>query len=200
MNWKPIDTAPKDARPVWVRGHDYGDSERDLHYGWAHFHPKKERWLWADSTPVEALYIAEWLDQSAEEVPASATTSPQEKTVIDWSKVHPNVPVKMWDVPDRTCSIFEEVRYTPKIPYPFMLDGASSWKYASLVTGKWVAWFGGECPVPEGVIVKVVQRDGYVSSPANVEEWEWQHRGTGSDIIAFHVTGLADGYTWGGEE
>lgn len=34
--WQPIETAPKNGVPVWVRGNNYGDEEKGLHacFGW----------------------------------------------------------------------------------------------------------------------------------------------------------------------
>ena len=42
--WQPIETAPKDGRPVWVRGNDWGEDAGPNHYGWAYFDSGK--WMW----------------------------------------------------------------------------------------------------------------------------------------------------------
>ena len=59
--WQPIETAPKDGRPVWVRGNDWGEDAGPNHYGWAYFDSGK--WMWP--APVaeggEAAYLTHWL-------------------------------------------------------------------------------------------------------------------------------------------
>ena len=58
------------------------------------------------------------------------------------------------------------------------------------------AWQGGECPLPEGFEVKVWLRDDDYDEKSRrlVSELIWSHNNTSSDIIAFEVLGLADGY------
>tara|TARA_R110000787_G_scaffold122041_1_gene232941 strand:- start:164 stop:667 length:504 start_codon:yes stop_codon:yes gene_type:complete len=58
------------------------------------------------------------------------------------------------------------------------------------------AWQGGECPLPEGFRVKVWFRDGSEStrSIASGNGLYWGQNNHGSDIIAFEVLGVADGY------
>jgi len=58
------------------------------------------------------------------------------------------------------------------------------------------AWRGGECPLPEGFKVKIWLRDDDYDEKSRrlVSELIWSHNNTSSDIIAFEVLGLADGY------
>jgi hypothetical protein len=65
------------------------------------------------------------------------------------------------------------------------------------------AWDGGDCPLPEGFIVKVWLRDDKkLPFIAKVERVTWKHRRanvlnsihTGYDIIYFEVLRVADGY------
>ncbi|OGT59730.1 MAG: hypothetical protein A3E01_04515 [Gammaproteobacteria bacterium RIFCSPHIGHO2_12_FULL_63_22] len=37
MNWLPIDDAPKDGRPVWARGNNFGDAAQGQHFTWAYW-------------------------------------------------------------------------------------------------------------------------------------------------------------------
>ena len=56
-------------------------------------------------------------------------------------------------------------------------------------------WLGGECPLPEGFMFKVWFRNGtYDDHECLASEMAWLHDNTSSDIIAFEVLGLADGY------
>ena len=58
------------------------------------------------------------------------------------------------------------------------------------------AWQGNKCPLPEGFMVKVWYRGGGESvrpiASGNGLYWAWNYKP--SDIIAFEVLGLADGY------
>jgi len=56
------------------------------------------------------------------------------------------------------------------------------------------AWQGGECPLPEGFMVKVwFRNDGDYPRTVESHYLEWRHLDV-MDIIAFEVLGLADGY------
>lgn len=65
----------------------------------------------------------------------------------------------------------------------------------------WHNWQGGECPLPEGLLVEVRRRDGSLYSSNTVKNVGLRWLGKKDvisqyDIIAFHVIGLADGYCW----
>jgi hypothetical protein len=112
------------------------------------------------------------------EGPCNYRLKPKTK-MIDWSKVNYDiVPSNFWG----------DIHYTyENQPYS---------KGRTLVTGKRIAWTGGECPLPEGVMVRVGLR-GMDEEHCASEKLSWNHRGWRSDIIWFEVTGLADGYEWG---
>lgn len=64
----------------------------------------------------------------------------------------------------------------------------------------WIAWAGGECPVPFGTLVDVKHRDGdvYLKRPAGVTggAGDWSHTNDNGDIIAYRVSeqsGIAAG-------
>lgn len=65
----------------------------------------------------------------------------------------------------------------------------------------WILWMGGECPVPEGVKVRVILRDGsdcyYVQ---HICKWKYEARPMTLDIISYKVIGLEDGWTDNPEE
>lgn len=62
MDWQPIETAPKDGRPVWVRGQDWGKFGNARHFGWAFF--DGDVWKWADAARGNAVYLTEWMPTS----------------------------------------------------------------------------------------------------------------------------------------
>ena len=59
-------------------------------------------------------------------------------------------------------------------------------------------WGGGECPLPEGIVVRLYFRDEVPIDDEIHEGYNWVHCGTSNDIIGFEVLGLADGweYPW----
>tara|TARA_R110000787_G_C13443394_1_gene446721 strand:+ start:1104 stop:1598 length:495 start_codon:yes stop_codon:yes gene_type:complete len=102
--------------------------------------------------------------------------------VIDWSKVNYDI------VP---------VSYTHKnSPAKYVSHHRCEHGY-TLVTGKRIAWTGGECPLPEGVIVDYGLRDSEVVCNVSCRNLYWGGTDADGDIIWFRVTGLADGYSWG---
>jgi hypothetical protein len=61
---------------------------------------------------------------------------------------------------------------------------------------KWTAWLGGECPVPQGCAGKVILRSGSILDVEPGLAW-WHGKPIMGDIIAYRITGVADGYTDG---
>lgn len=60
MTWKPIDTAPMDGRPVWVRGWDWGKPDGSRHCCFAYW--DGEKWREAASADSSILtHLTEWL-------------------------------------------------------------------------------------------------------------------------------------------
>lgn len=115
------------------------------------------------------------------------------KQVIDWSRVYPDVPINFngacfpeWHNGEpfyMTDELFDEVNRFNNGDF-------------TLETGKWVPWFGDECPVPDGVVVIVMTRDGVTNTASDARNFQWNHFGCSKDIIAFRVVGLADGYCY----
>ncbi len=57
-NWKPIDTAPKNGGPVWVRGNNNGKPEHGHHHTWAYWDGEH----WIDAAGGETLtFLVEWM-------------------------------------------------------------------------------------------------------------------------------------------
>jgi hypothetical protein len=112
------------------------------------------------------------------------------KRLIDWSTM-----------PKGTMTNFGELRRHVKNQILFMTDAPNyCYKYSAdgeirlAEQTKPTYWEGGECPVPEGVVVEVRFRDGDKEQdlPSN---FRWDHIKSDGDIIGYRIIGLADGWT-----
>jgi len=66
-------------------------------------------------------------------------------------------------------------------------------------SSEWNVWRAGGCPLPEGVMVEVEYRCRSICEGEAVKEaWGWEFPTVPSDhdIIAYRVTGLAEGYVY----
>lgn len=83
-------------------------------------------------------------------------------------------------------------------PDGFVDSEGCTWRYCRPRMDHIHAWMGGDCPLPEGVMVRAYIRNGRSQDvPAASSDW---HCGSDSDndIIAFKVLpDLCEGYTWG---
>ena len=119
----------------------------------------------------------------------------EEPRQIDWSKVASHVPVRVWDCDEDNKDMGFLNNYRPGNVSPFLLLFGAAWRHADLLTDLWVPHISDECPLPDGVMVEAVLRDGgEISRPAKLIRWSFT--GTGGDIIRFRVTGLAEGWRW----
>lgn len=50
----------------------------------------------------------------------------------------------------------------------------------------WIAWHGGECPVPAGTMLEVRLSDGSLDQD-KAGEYDWDHQGAADDIVAYRV-------------
>ena len=77
----------------------------------------------------------------------------------------------------------------------FRCELRTLWKHCRPRMNHIHAWQGGDCPLPDGFMVKVCMRDDSVRGDmCSHFNWKWSYKAAGSDIIAFEVLGLADGY------
>ena len=60
---------------------------------------------------------------------------------------------------------------------------------------KFTVWQGGNNPVPEGVNVEVILRNGNRTDKQNSSSYFWGHEGVPGDIIAYRILGASDGYS-----
>jgi hypothetical protein len=67
--------------------------------------------------------------------------------------------------------------------------GCAAYMRLTTPPGEWVAWFGGECPVPDGTPFEYILRCGRGGAPLTTSRaWRWNHAGDENDIIAYRLT------------
>jgi len=107
---------------------------------------------------------------------AALKEKPKNK-IVDLSKIaRSNIPMDFSDMEFENGS--NVLGFLRKIHKGFYLEvfNGPGYRYCRFALGYPVAWFGGDCPLPEGVRYTVWLRDG--------------------DIIAFEVTGLEPRYKY----
>lgn len=60
----------------------------------------------------------------------------------------------------------------------------------------WHSWQGGECPLPDGLVFELILRDGTFGPGGPASTLTWEHHDESTDIIAFRIVGLSDGFFW----
>lgn len=115
---------------------------------------------------------------------------------IDWSKMPVDTLVEARHAGDSWV-----IRYFSKVSSADRLicfdsgrsslnqQGEGYWDEIRLIENKPVFWEGGECPVPDGVRVKVWYRDGDTTLLANASAEVWFYTESDVDIIAYQILG-----------
>ena len=154
---------------------------------------KEERIAYLESTVYRLVELGHKHEDAIRELlnDAESVPCPEEPKPIDWSKVADCVPVKVWDDGEEGVPVVLYADATRAF------NSLSVWEHASLITDIDIAWSGGECPLPEGVLVDVTLRTGefVAGNPGGANYIRWHHEFDGLDIISFRVTGIADGWT-----
>lgn len=56
--WKSIETAPTDGRPVWTKGYNWGDESKGTHCQWAYW--DGANWMSPGADGSTLLYLVQW--------------------------------------------------------------------------------------------------------------------------------------------
>ena len=147
--------------------------------------------------PAQLAELSELLeDLNLQAEPVEVPPAPPEPVGIDWSEMPPCwVEVRDGGVHEWTTRWFrgvvdEGLRYRTDIN-PF-LRVTVYWEHIRLIKGPPVPWFGGDCPLPDGVRIKIWCRGDDPEESSNPPEFDWGHLGTAGDIIAYQVLGEAE--------
>ena len=123
---------------------------------------------------------------------------PPPKKVIDLSLLaESGIDCAFWNMAgDKTVGTLTDLD-KPSVTYE--RDNGLWYSYCQPRMNHVHAWQGGWCPLPAGVRVLVYLRSGeYHADEATEYQWKKKIEGwtCDTDIIAFEVLGLADGYVW----
>jgi hypothetical protein len=126
-------------------------------------------------------------------------TKPKEK-LIDWRKMPKGTMTNLGELRGVSFSF----GYTDDMANDFARRSMPISQLRLAGQPNFTYWAGGECPVPKGVVVEAVRRDGvkFQTAPTHPEAvaYDWQHDLGDQDIIAYRIIGLADGWTDNPEE
>jgi len=59
LDWRPIAEAPRDGRPLWVRGNNYGSPKKGRHFCWAHW--DGTNWIASGVGGETLLYLTDYM-------------------------------------------------------------------------------------------------------------------------------------------
>jgi hypothetical protein len=182
---------PKHAAAEW-------ETKKETHELWFKF-PSME---WSDVIGYPKN-MAEYFEGCSRSYYELRTKKPNLKQ-LDWSKVPVGVMTNRGEL--RAAYIDYEGSFTADVE---SLDvthaginlNAVLIKHLRLAPASdqpWLYWGGGECPVPEGCTYETRMRDQCIQK--GVYSWSHDNNITDADVqvIAYRITGLADGYTDGG--
>lgn len=119
--------------------------------------------------------------------------------VLDWSKIPTGTRVlAWWDGPgDRktACRLFAfSEQWERKFDCAVEVDVSVEICELAEQT-EFTYWPGGECPLPDGVMVEVVYRDGEKDF-GTADLLYWEHEFSFEDVIAYRILGLAEGWKY----
>lgn len=108
-----------------------------------------------------------------------------EEKILDWNQMADGVLVRLKDWPKSSPSELYLKQHHSVLKEMLRFD-----------TEHRNAWSGGECPLPEGVLVRLQLRGSIPTPDPEAKDCRWRHNGGSDDIIAYRVIGLAPGYVY----
>lgn len=127
-----------------------------------------------------------------------------EKKKLDWSKIPVNTVVSV-SYDGEHWSPRRFLRQAIDGGFEVFANGTSkdtgevnfSYKHCKLIEQTtFTFWHGGGCPLPHGVMVGIVFRNGNVGENQKATDYVWLHNSDDDDIIAYRIIGLADGWEY----
>lgn len=153
---------------------------------------------WADGAIIQVNASRGWEDLSdpswkeCSEYRIKPEAPKEHKRYIDWSKM-----------PRGTMTNIGEIAFHVHrgalVIQPDVTSYASYHNLRLIEQPNFQYWGGGECPVPDGILVKIIMRDGK-RAICDAGEVRWNNHGVdgnlhGGDIVAYRIIGLAGGWS-----
>jgi hypothetical protein len=124
-------------------------------------------------------------------------------TSIDWAKMPRGTKIEHDDMPAFFSEYSARGLKISSVKWAngkFAPNRTVSAEFVQLIQGDWVPWFGGECPVPEGIRFSAAvfyQRpdgivDRYVIGGVSGDNTNWSYAG---HIIAYRIEGIEEGWS-----
>lgn len=154
---------------------------------------------------VELFYLGAIEAQEGDEI--SVFVHRPKKKKLDWSKMPVDTLVVASNGIGRELRHYEQFNggkhscYTGganSLTEPNLLASWDRCELAPKDKQPWHVWFGGECPLPDGVVVEYVCRGwpNEITAQKIVTDLYWSHDEAKTDIIAYRIVGLADGWEY----
>jgi hypothetical protein len=117
------------------------------------------------------------------------------KKLIDWEKMPKGTMTNFGELRGfaHGAALIEDFR---KLPSEFTRSSVPIELLQLAEQTEFTYWGGGECPVPKGVDVECALRGkSTFRATMHSDKFRWVHLDVDSDIIAYRITGLAEGWT-----
>lgn len=132
------------------------------------------------------------------------TYKPKAKKLISWAGMPVGVMTDKGSLVSGDGNQCETLRINPNTgDAEIVWSSPANLRPAPADQQPWLNWRGGECPVPEGLMVEVTTRNGNTLGRLGVSPYmRWGHVkiDSATDIIEYRVVGIESGYTLGGGE
>ncbi len=113
---------------------------------------------------------------------------PEEKIIDPSVAIKSGIDCDVWN-DERIKHVINLAHNNLDEPSSFVKNIRSAWRHCRIRENYIHYWGGGECPLPDGLKVKIYYREGGFCRSASLAYFRWEHTGELGDIIGFEVLG-----------
>lgn len=140
-----------------------------------------------------------WILEEKQKIPIDLSVLIESKIdceFFDYSRIQPCTP----GIIGKLEKILDRNDKHPYLKKSYLEKYRGEWNACTPRMKHWHAWSTGKCPLPDGIVVRIICRNGMEkTSKPSLLEWDFEDM-CGMDIIRFMIIGLEDGYCWPWEE